>query len=116
MVEVGEDTWGSAWPKMYDALGGNPWAAMPSLHFATSVVGAKSLSEANKREGSVAWAYALTLGFGLVYLGEHYVTDLLAGAGLVAATRRADPVFAPAVGRVSSTLQQLERIVDGDSR
>ena len=37
MVEVGEDTWGSAWPKMYDALGGNPWAAMPSLHFATSL-------------------------------------------------------------------------------
>ncbi len=40
MVEVGEDTWGAAWPKMYDALGGNPWAAMPSLHFATSLVAA----------------------------------------------------------------------------
>ena len=39
MVEVGEETWGSAWPKMYDALGGNPWAAMPSLHFATSRLG-----------------------------------------------------------------------------
>ena len=37
MVEVGEETWGSAWPTMYEALGGNPWAAMPSLHFATSV-------------------------------------------------------------------------------
>ena len=37
MVEVGEETWGSAWPAMYEALGGNPWAAMPSLHFATSV-------------------------------------------------------------------------------
>ena len=22
------------------------------------------------------WAYSLTLGFALVYLGEHYVTDL----------------------------------------
>ena len=40
MVEVGEDFWGRAWPRMYDALGGNPWAAMPSLHFATSLVGA----------------------------------------------------------------------------
>ena len=39
MVEVGEETWGSAWPAMYDALGGNPWAAMPSLHFATSADG-----------------------------------------------------------------------------
>jgi membrane-associated phospholipid phosphatase len=116
MFEVGEPLWGRYWGPLYKALGGNPWAAMPSLHFATSVAGAKSLSEANKREGAVAWAYALTLGFGLVYLGEHYVTDLLAGAGLVAAARRADPVFAPAVGRVSTTLQRLERIADGDSR
>ncbi|HYJ21343.1 MAG TPA: phosphatase PAP2 family protein, partial [Solirubrobacterales bacterium] len=84
MVEVGEDTWGSAWPKMYDALGGNPWAAMPSLHFATSVSAAISLSEAGKIEGALGWGYALTLGFGLVYLGEHYVTDLLAGGLLVA--------------------------------
>ena len=58
MVEVGEETWGSAWPKMYDALGGNPWAAMPSLHFATSVVAALSLSEAGKVEGALGWAYA----------------------------------------------------------
>ena len=116
MFEVGEPLWGRAWGRLYKALGGNPWAAMPSLHFATSVVGAKSLSEANKREGAVAWAYALTLGFGLVYLGEHYVTDLLAGAGLVAAVRRADPVFAPAVGEVSKVLRQLERIAGPDAR
>ncbi len=33
MVEVGEGTWGRAWPSLYSSLGGNPWAAMPSLHF-----------------------------------------------------------------------------------
>ena len=38
MAEVGEETWRSAWPAMYAALGGNPWAAMPSLHFATALV------------------------------------------------------------------------------
>jgi membrane-associated phospholipid phosphatase len=116
MVEVGEPLWGRYWGPLYKALGGNPWAAMPSLHFATSVTVAKSLSEADRREGTAAWTYAATLGFGLVYLGEHYVTDLLAGAGLVAAARRADPLFAPAVGRVSAVLQQLEQIADGDSR
>ena len=58
MVEVGEDTWGSAWPKMYEALGGNPWAAMPSLHFATSLVAALSLAEAGKVEGALGWSYA----------------------------------------------------------
>ena len=89
---------------------------MPSLHFATSVQGALSLSEVNKREGAVGWAYALTLGFGLVYLGEHYVTDLLAGAGLVGAVRRGDPVFAPAVGQINKVIQRLERIAGGPPR
>jgi membrane-associated phospholipid phosphatase len=116
MFEVGEPLWGRAWGRLYAALGGNPWAAMPSLHFATSLQGAISLSEASAEEGAVGWAYALTLGFGLVYLGEHYVTDLLAGAGLVGAVRRADPVFAPAVGRVSAVIQRLERIAAGRPR
>ncbi len=116
MVEVGEPLWGRHWGPLYKALGGNPWAAMPSLHFATSVGGAVSLSEASLQEGAVGWAYALTLGFGLVYLGEHYLTDLLAGAGLVAAARGADPVFAPAVGRVSAVIQQLEQVAGGRPR
>ena len=116
MVEVGEPLWGRYWGPLYAALGGNPWAAMPSLHFATSMAGAVSLSEASPQEGAVGWAYALTLGFGLVYLGEHYVTDLLAGAGLVVAARGADPVFAPTVGRVSTVVQRLERIADGRPR
>jgi membrane-associated phospholipid phosphatase len=113
MVEVGEETWGTAWPKMYDALGGNPWAAMPSLHFATSLAGALALSEAGKVEGALGWSYALTLGFGLVYLGEHYVTDLAAGALLVAVVRRGEPLVAPAVRAASEAVQRLERIASG---
>ena len=37
------------------------------------------------------WAsrYAATLGFALVYLGEHYVVDLIAGAALTVAVRQA---------------------------
>ncbi len=113
MVEVGEETWGSAWPAMYGALGGNPWAAMPSLHFATSTMAAISLSEAGRAEGAVGWAYALTLGFALVYLGEHYVTDLLAGAGLVATVRRGEPLAEPAVHAVNRGLRRLERLATG---
>jgi membrane-associated phospholipid phosphatase len=113
MVEVGEDTWGSAWPKMYDALGGNPWAAMPSLHFATSLVAAFSLAEAGKVEGAAGWAYAGTLGFALVYLGEHYVTDLIAGAALVAVVRRGEPLAEPLVHGVTRGLQRLERLANG---
>jgi hypothetical protein len=113
MVEVGEPTWGRAWERMYDALGGNPWAAMPSLHFATSLQAALALSEAGKVEGALGWTYAGTLGFALVYLGEHYVTDLLAGAALVAAVRRGESLAEPLVHRVNGVLQRLERIASG---
>jgi membrane-associated phospholipid phosphatase len=116
MFEVGERLWGRHWARLDAALGGNPWAAMPSLHFATSVAGAMSLSEASAEEGAIGWAYALTLGFGLVYLGEHYVTDLVAGAGLVAAVRRAEPALAPTVGRLNKAIQRLERIAGGRPR
>jgi membrane-associated phospholipid phosphatase len=113
MVEVGEPTWGRAWEQMYDALGGNPWAAMPSLHFATSLQAALSLSEAGKVEGALGWGYAGSLGFALVYLGEHYVTDLIAGAFLVAAVRRGELLAEPFVRGVNATLQRLERIASG---
>jgi len=113
MVEVGEPTWGRAWERMYDALGGNPWAAMPSLHFATSLAAALSLSEAGRVEGALGWGYASTLGFALVYLGEHYVTDLIAGAALVAAVRRGEPLAEPLVHGVTDVLQRLERIASG---
>ncbi len=113
MVEVGEPTWGRAWERMYDALGGNPWAAMPSLHFATSLAAALSLSEAGKVDGALGWSYAGTLGFALVYLGEHYVTDLLAGAALVAAVRRGEPLAEPLIRGVNGALQRLEKIASG---
>jgi membrane-associated phospholipid phosphatase len=113
MVEVGEPTWGRAWERMYDALGGNPWAAMPSLHFATSLAAALSLAEAGKVEGTIGWGYAGTLGFALVYLGEHYVTDLIAGAALVAAVRKGEPLAEPLVNGVNGMLQRLETIASG---
>jgi membrane-associated phospholipid phosphatase len=110
MVEVGEEEWGEAWPVLYDALGGNPWAAMPSLHFATSLMAALLLAELDPRAGAAGWAYAGTLGFALVYLGEHYLVDLLAGAALVIAIRRGERYAEPVANAVSRALQRLERI------
>jgi membrane-associated phospholipid phosphatase len=114
MIDVGEEVWGPRiWPKLYDSLGGNPWAAMPSLHFATSLMAALLLSESGTLPGAAGWAYAGTLALALVYLGEHYVTDLIAGATLVAAVRRGEPLAEPAVLRVNALLQRLERIAGG---
>ena len=47
-------------------------------------------------------------GFALVYLGEHYVIDLVAGLALAEGVRRQRPRAAPALRAVSRTLQQLE--------
>jgi len=113
MVDVGERVWGDAWPKLYDSLGGNPWAAMPSLHFGSSVMAAALLSETGPIAGALGWTYAATLGFALVYLGEHYVTDLAAGAALAAAVRGGEPVADPVVSRASALIQRLERIANG---
>jgi membrane-associated phospholipid phosphatase len=113
MAEVGEETWGPAWPALYRALGSNPWAAMPSLHFATSLMAALLLAEAGPAEGAAGWGYALSLGFALVYLGEHYVTDLAAGMLLVAVVRRGEPLAEPLVRRINRALRHLERLASG---
>lgn len=112
MVDVGERVWGPAWPRLYDSLGSNPWAAMPSLHFGTSAMAALLLRETGPIAGALGWTYALTLGFALVYLGEHYVTDLAAGALLIAAVRTGEPLAEPVVSRVSRAIQRLERIAN----
>jgi PAP2 superfamily len=113
MVEFGEAFWKSGWRPLYGFLGGNPLAAMPSLHFATSVMAAHLLSEVGRVPGALGWAYAGTLGVALVYLGEHYVIDLAAGLALTEGVRRAAPVAAPAFARISRGVRRLELAAAG---
>jgi membrane-associated phospholipid phosphatase len=113
MAEVGQRVWGRLWSPLYGFLGGNPLAAMPSLHFATSLMAARMLAETGPAAAAAGWTYAGVLGFALVYLGEHYVTDLLAGALLVAAVRKGEPLAEPLVRGVNGALRRLERIASG---
>ena len=108
MVESGEHYWGRLWRPLYAFFGGNPFAAMPSLHFATSVMAAHVLSDVGRGPGALGWAYASTLGFALVYLGEHYVIDLIAGLALAESVRRLGPHAAPALEAVARRIQTLE--------
>ncbi|MGI8712375.1 MAG: phosphatase PAP2 family protein [Solirubrobacteraceae bacterium] len=105
MIEYGEQFWGDRWPALYDVLGGNPLAAMPSLHFATSLMGAHLLTEVGPVAGAVGWTYAATLGLALVYLGEHYAADLLGGAVLAEVVRGGAPRLTPLVRRIGATLE-----------
>jgi membrane-associated phospholipid phosphatase len=81
-------------------MGANPFAAMPSDHFASAAMTAILLSEQGRELGAAGWCYALGLGFALVYLGEHYVTDELAGLAL-----------ALAVGQARRPLERLAKVV-----
>jgi membrane-associated phospholipid phosphatase len=108
MLEYGERFWGDRWQALYDLLGGNPLAAMPSLHFATSVTAARLMSEVGPVSGAIGWTYALTLGLALVYLGEHYAIDLIAGFALTEAVRGAAPAAEPLTRRLSGLLGALQ--------
>lgn len=67
----------------------NTFAAMPSDHFASALMTAMILSESSPALGAFGWGYALLLGLSLLYLGEHYASDLLAGLSLALAVSRA---------------------------
>jgi membrane-associated phospholipid phosphatase len=110
MVEYGELFWRDGWGSLYSVFGGNPLAAMPSLHFATSVMAALLLAEVGPVAGALGFSYAATLGLALVYLGEHYAVDLLAGAALTVAVRRLGPRAGPAVARVGRAVATLEEM------
>lgn len=57
----------------------NPVAAMPSVHMAVSVVVLLTAFRVSWPLGVLALAYNGAMAFSLVYLGEHYVIDILAG-------------------------------------
>jgi membrane-associated phospholipid phosphatase len=110
MVEYGEHFWRDGWGPLYSVLGGNPLAAMPSLHFATSLMAALLLAEAGPLAGALGASYAAVLGFALVYLGEHYAVDLLAGAALTGAVRRLGPRTGAVLERFGRAVAALEAI------
>jgi hypothetical protein len=110
MVEFGEDFWKDRWSSLYSVFGGNPLAAMPSLHFATTVMAALLLAEVGPVAGAIGFAYAATLGFALVYLGEHYVIDLIAGAALTGAVRRLEPLAGGGLAGFGRAVGALEGI------
>ncbi len=108
MVEYGEDFWRDGWGSLYSVFGGNPLAAMPSLHFATTLMAALLLAEVGPIAGAVGFGYTAALGFALVYLGEHYVVDLIAGAALTVAVRRSERWAGRPLRRIGRAIGALE--------
>jgi len=107
MIEYGPVFWGRRWGPLYHFLGGNQLAAMPSLHFATSFTGARILSDVGPISGAVGGTYTAMLGLARVYLGEHYVVDLLAGLALAVAGERGAPRLLPLARQLDRALEPL---------
>jgi membrane-associated phospholipid phosphatase len=92
--------------EIYGAFDTNPVAAMPSLHAAfptaCALVGWRAYG---KRIGAVLFLYAGSMMVSVVYLGEHYGVDVL--AGILTATfsawaaRRQSPLFQRPAAAVS---------------
>lgn len=69
----------------------NPWGSMPSDAIPAAAVTARSLAQISPAAGAVAWGCTGLLAFTVVYLGEHYVTDVIAGLALTEAVCRPSP-------------------------
>jgi membrane-associated phospholipid phosphatase len=69
----------------------------------------RSLAQLSPVGGAVAWGATGLLAFTVVYLGEHYVTDVIVGLALSEAVWRAEPATLPLVHLGLDVLHELER-------
>ncbi len=89
-----------------DSDPGNPWGSMPSDHVASAAITALGLAEVGPVFGALGWAYVGLASFSVVYLGEHYLIDVLVGLAVAGAIHQGEGYFAPLVYRV---VAQLDR-------
>lgn len=81
MATIAKQLGGGLYQASYKVIGeSNPIAAMPSIHMAVTFLLVFPAFQAGKRWGILALAYAGAMAFSLIYLGEHYFVDVVAGA------------------------------------
>jgi membrane-associated phospholipid phosphatase len=85
-------------------IGANDVAAMPSIHIAQTWLAIFALWFRGRLARTLGVLYGLTMMFAVVYLGEHWVLDAIAGfalsCGIWYLTRKLAPVKLPAVRRI----------------
>jgi hypothetical protein len=79
VAKIISDTLPSAVSPYYTSLNPNPVAAMPSLHMAFPVLSLFALVGVWPRRGWLFAIWCVAVFFSIVYLGEHYAVDALAG-------------------------------------
>ncbi len=86
IVDITAANWftGNSLPSLVWLFGPNPVAAMPSLHAAYPTLILIYSVKTFGRRGWFFLPYALLVWFGVVYLGHHYVIDVIAGLAYAA--------------------------------
>ena len=84
---------------------GNPWGAMPSDHISSAAITAMGLMEVSPLYGAIGWTYFAAASFAIVYLGEHYVADVVVGLLIAETVRRTEPLAAPFVRAVARAVE-----------
>ncbi|MEX2236262.1 MAG: phosphatase PAP2 family protein [Dehalococcoidia bacterium] len=83
MNDVGAQLNAEFYSTGYRAFGEtNPVAAIPSLHMGVTFGLVLLARRFSGKLAAAMFVYSLLMGFSLVYLGEHYVVDLLIGMGV----------------------------------
>ncbi|HET7056224.1 MAG TPA: phosphatase PAP2 family protein [Thermomicrobiales bacterium] len=85
MQKIGEQIGGGIYQASYKVIGeSNPRAAMPSIHMAITFLLVFPSFRLNRWFGLLMLLYAACMGYSLIYLGEHYFIDVMAGCGIAA--------------------------------
>ena len=84
---------------------GNPWGSMPSDHIASAAITAMGLWEVRTAYGVAGWTYVVAASFAVVYLGEHYLTDVLAGLAIAEIVRRGEPIAVPIARTIAHAME-----------
>jgi membrane-associated phospholipid phosphatase len=92
-------------PPKPGSVPGNPWGSMPSDHISSAAITAMGLSEVSPLYGAIGWTYVAAASFAVVYLGEHYVADVVVGLLIAEAVRRVEPYAAPFVRAVAQAVE-----------
>jgi membrane-associated phospholipid phosphatase len=78
-ARVVDNVWPGFYERNYQVVGINDVAAFPSLHVAQTLLVVLASRCYGRWVRILGPVYVASMGFSLVYLGEHYVSDVLAG-------------------------------------